>query len=159
MLFCPDLPHKLLFLSHFPSYGLTSVYSAIPVLLSSCLLLVHCCSKASCANVPKLFYKGHAELQEPLRRTEAICAGTNVMGNIAGPLFSQVLCSSVHFYSFEKNISQNLRLEISGDIQYQLFMHALWSSTWMLSSTHPLSLCFLTMALSQWDEVQNHDCF
>lgn len=69
---------------------------------------------------PKSFIKGRAELQETLGRTEAICLGPNVMGNIAGRLFSPVLCSSLHFYSFEGNIPQNLRLEISGDIQYQL---------------------------------------
>lgn len=74
---------------------------------------------------PNSSIKGRAELQEPLGRTDLICAGSNVMGNIAGPLFSVVLCSSVHFYSFEENIPQNLRLEISGDIQCLLFPYAL----------------------------------
>lgn len=49
---------------------------------------------------PNSSIKGRAELQEPLGRTEAICARTNVTGNIAGPLSSLVLCSISTFLLF-----------------------------------------------------------
>lgn len=127
--------------------------SLLMVWPASILPFQSCCPPACCWSLavqrhhvlmcPNSSIKGRAELQEPLGRTEAICAGTNVKGNISGPLFSLVLCSSVHFYSFEENIPQNLRLEIAGDIQYQLLTYALRRSTWMLSSTHPLNSVFL----------------
>jgi len=113
-LFCPDLPHKLLFLAPFPSYGLTGISCAIPVLLFSRPLLVPCCAEGSHANAPQLLHERTGQrLQELLGRTEAICAGTGVKENIAGPSLSPVFCSSVHFYAFEENILQNIRLEMN----------------------------------------------
>lgn len=126
------------------------VISPLVVWPASILPFQSCCSPACCWSLahhvlmcPNSSIKGRAELQEPLGRTEAICAGTNVKGDIVGPLFSLVLCSSVHFYSFEENIPQNPRLEIAEDIQYQLLTYALWRSTWMLSSAYPLNSVFL----------------
>lgn len=87
-LFCPDLPHKLLFLPHFPSYGLTSVYSAIPVLLSSCLLLVHCCSKASCAKMcPNSSVKGMQSCRNHLEGLRQSVLGLTLWETLLVPYF------------------------------------------------------------------------
>lgn len=66
-----------------------------------------------CQWAPTPTWKGRAELQESLGRTEAICAGSDIKGNIAGPSCSLGFCSSVHFYSFEEIIPKNLRWKMS----------------------------------------------
>lgn len=160
MLFCSDLPHKLLFLVDFPSHGLKPTY-LLPF-QSCCPPACHwylAVQRARVSMSPNSYMKGQGRAAGITWKDWGnLCWVLTLKGTLLVP---HILQGFAHQYTFTllKKTSPKLwdNKWVSGDIQCQrLLTYALCRqlrSSWMLSSTHSL---FLTMALSQWDEVQNH---